>query len=68
MLENNGEKNRMVTVTTDFQHTYFVIFPQFCNFILIVIHARPASELLLNHFSFINQFNGKLLNDFYIVS
>ena len=61
--------NNIVTYTpTDFkQTTYFEIIPQGSNLILIVIHARPASELHDN-FGCINQFFGKLLNDFYIIS
>lgn len=54
-------------ITIDFPHTYLVIFPQLCNLILIIIHARPTYELL-DLSGFINQFIGKLLNYFDIVS
>lgn len=48
------------------QTTYFEIIPNGSNLVLIVIHTRPAFELL-DHFGCVNQFLGKLLNDFYII-
>lgn len=63
-----NKQNTKLYKTIDFQqHTYLVICPQASNLILVVIHARPAYELL-DHFGFINQIVGEFLNDFYIIS
>jgi len=62
-----NKQNTKLYKAIDFQHTYLVIFPQASNLILVVIHARPAYELL-DHSGFINQIVGECLNDFYIIS